>query len=259
MSPWIQVYANLPSHRKTCKLRDALGLKNNYEAVGLLVCLWSWMAVNAPSGSLSGFSPRDVADAAGYKKSPARFMEALSASGFFDESESGDLAAHDWDEHAGLLQDILEEQKRKTRDRVRKHREKKKASAKAPDEKPVELPQENGGCNVTETLCNAPTKPNLTKPNLCMSVVVGKEEEGMGVTTATAPERKVKKFEGVTGRGVIFLSDDQFDSLVELMDDTDVVDMYIQRLADFVIRTGAQLNHYETILKWWRQDGQVGQ
>ena len=253
MSPWIQVYANLPTHRKTCKMRDALGLKNNYEAVGLLVCLWAWMAVNAPSGSLAGFSSRDIADAAGYKKSPEKLMEAFVESGFFDRNDDCTLVAHDWDEHAGLLQDILEEQKRKTRDRVRKHREKKKAVADG-----MEKPSNNSGeCNVTETLCNAPTKPNLTKPNLSMSVVVGKGEDSMGVTTTTAPERKVKKFEGVTGRGVIFLSDAQFDELVELMDDTDVVDMYIQRLADFVIRTGAQLNHFETILKWWREDGQV--
>lgn len=248
MSPWIQVYANLPAHRKTCKLRDDLGLKNNYEAVGLLVCLWAWMAVNAPSGSLSGFSARDIADAAGYRKTPAKFVEALTDSGFFDAQENGSLAAHDWDEHAGLLQDALEEQKRKTRDRVRKHREKKKASEKA---------EETGGCNVTETLSNAPTKPNLTKPNLYKSVVVGKMEDGMGETTATAPDRKIKKFEGATGRGVIFLSDAQFDELVELMEDPDVVDMYIQRLADFIIRTGAQLNHFETILRWWREDGRV--
>ena len=253
MSPWIQVYANLPSHRKTCKMRDTLGLKNNYEAVGLLVCLWAWMAVNAPSGSLAGFSTRDIAEAAGYKKSPEKFRTALVDAGFLDEADDGALTAHDWDEHAGLLQDILEEQKRKTRDRVRKHREKKKTAAERPD-KPA--PDCSGG-NVTVALCNAPTKPNLTKPNLSMSVVVGKGEDSMGVTTTTAPERKVKKFEGITGRGVIFLSDAQFDELVELMEDTDVVDMYIQRLADFVIRTGAQLNHFETILKWWREDGQV--
>lgn len=246
MSPWIQVYANLPSHRKTCKMRDALGIKNNYEVVGLLVCLWTWMAVNAPSGSLAGFSDRDIAEAAGYRKTPAKFRAALVDAGFLDQLEDGSLAVHDWDEHAGLLQDALEEQKRKTRDRVRKHREKKKAAVF------------DSNCNVTSNGCNAPTKPNLTKPNLDISVDVVVDQDGSAVTTATAADRKLKKFEGITGKGVVFLSDAQFDALVEQMEDPDTVDLYIERLADFVIRTGAQVNHYETIVKWWKEDGQVG-
>lgn len=259
MSPWIQVYANLPSHRKTCKLRDALGIKNNFEAVGLLVCLWTWMAVNAPSGSLSGFSDRDIAEAAGYRKSPVKFKEALVEAGFLDTLDDGTLAVHDWDEHAGLLQDALEEQKRKTRDRVRKHREKKKAIVPDAEGDVVGNPACN--CNVTSNGCNAPTKPNLTKPNLNIPtavVVEGFVEGGCSaVTAATAEDRKLKKFEGATGKGVIFLSDAQFDALVEQMEDPDVVDLYITRLADYVIKTGAQLNHYETIIEWWRKDGEV--
>ena len=248
------MYANLPSHRKTCKMRDALGLKNNYEVVGLLVCLWTWMAVNAPSGSLAGFSARDIADAAGYKKSPEKFRTALVDAGFLDQTEDGGLLVHDWDEHAGLLQDILEEQKRKTRDRVRKHREKKKAAADR-GEKEVLC---NGNGNVTGNGCNAPTKPNLTKPNLNISVDAVVNQDGTAVTTATAADRKLKKFDGITGKGVVFLSDAQFDALVEQMEDPDTVDLYIERLADFVIRTGAQINHYETIVKWWKEDGEVG-
>lgn len=254
MSPWIQVYANLPSHRKTCKMRDALGLKNNYEAVGLLVCLWAWMAVNAPSGSLAGFSARDIAEAAGYKKSPEKLRTALVDAGFLDELDGGALVAHDWDEHAGLLQDILEEQKRKTRDRVRKHREKKKAVAERPDKPSLD----RRDCNVTETLCNAPTKPNLTKPNLSIPVDVVENPTVTGVTTATAADTDRLEFVGGTlGQGVVLLTETQEADLLERIG-LDGYNCYVKKLSDFILRTGASpKNHYETILRWYAEDTAV--
>lgn len=255
MSPWIQVYANLPSHRKTCKMRDALGLKNNYEAVGLLVCLWAWMAVNAPSGSLAGFSARDIAEAAGYKKSPEKLRTALVDAGFLDELDGGALVAHDWDEHAGLLQDILEEQKRKTRDRVRKHREKKKAVAERPDKPSLD----RRDCNVTETLCNAPTKPNLTKPNLYIPVDVVEKPTGTSVTaTATAADTDRLEFVGgMLGQGVVLLTEAQEADLLERIG-LDGYNCYVKKLSDFILRTGASpKNHYETILRWYAEDTAV--
>lgn len=155
MIPWIQVYTNLPSHRKTCRLRDALALKSNYEAVGLLICFWSWAAVNAVGGNLSGYSARDISDAAGYKKSPDKFLNALVASGFVDKTEDG-FAIHDWEEHAALLMDSNEQQKKNTRDRVRRYRERRKGNVESVG---------NGACNVTSNASNAPTLPNLTLPN----------------------------------------------------------------------------------------------
>lgn len=156
MIPWIQVYANLPSHRKTCRLRDELALKSNYEAVGLLVCFWSWAAVNAVGGNLAGYSARDISDAAGFKKSPDKFFGALVKAGFVDKTDEG-FAIHDWEEHAALLMDSNEQQKKNTRERVRRYRERRKAIS------------ENDGneeCNVTRNASNAPTLPNLTLPNL---------------------------------------------------------------------------------------------
>jgi hypothetical protein len=154
MIPWIQVYANLPGHRKTCKLRDSLNLKSNYEAVGLLVCLWSWAAVNAVDGNLSEYSARDIADATGYKKAPAKFLEAMVQAGFLDSGEDGTLGIHDWMEHAALLMDSNEQQKKNTRERVKRYRERKKNGDVTPS------------CNVTCNESNAPTLPNLTLPNL---------------------------------------------------------------------------------------------
>lgn len=157
MIPWIQVYSNLPQHPKTSKLADELGLTSaalnpNVLAVGLLVSLWTWAIQNAYNGDLSGCSVRSIAEACLWKKKPEALVNALIKTGFLDE----DMKLHDWDEYACLLMEQEENRRAKTRDRVKRYRDKKAASA---------VGGGNAQCNVTETLCNAPTKPDQTRPN----------------------------------------------------------------------------------------------
>lgn len=60
---------------------------------------------------------------------------------------------------------------------------------------------------------------------------------------------------GTLGKGVIKLSQAQSDSLLDTLG-LDMFNHYVERLADYIIRTGAVVhNHYETILKWWKEDG----
>ncbi len=67
-------------------------------------------------------------------------------------------------------------------------------------------------------------------------------------------DRKLKLFKGELGKGVVFLSDAQIADLLEKLD-LDAFDHYVDKLAAFIIDKGARVkNHYETILKWWRQD-----
>lgn len=128
MIPWIQVYSNLPMHPKTDRLVDELGLSSsavspNIVAVGILVSLWTWAIQNAYDGDLSRCSPRLIADACRWKKKPEALIMGLRAAGWLDE----DMKLHDWEEYAVLLMDTQDNQKEKTRERVRKYREKKKA------------------------------------------------------------------------------------------------------------------------------------
>lgn len=155
MIPWIQVYSNLPGHKKACKLRDGLGFSANYQAVGVVVCLWSWAAVNAPDGNLAGYSDRDIADAVGWRKSPSKLLSELVHAGFIDRGD-GVFRIHDWEEHAALLMDSDAQQRKNTRERVQRYRERKKQKENAAC---------NAGGNVTGNACNAPTLPNLTLPN----------------------------------------------------------------------------------------------
>ena len=76
--------------------------------------------------------------------------------------------------------------------------------------------------------------------------------------TASAAERKLKLINGELGKGVVFLSDAQVASLLDQLD-LDAFDYYVDKLANFIIRNDAKVkNHYETILRWWREDSMNG-
>ena len=181
MIPWIQVYSNLIHHPKTTALADELGIRSadanpNAVAAGMLVSLWLWAAQNATDGDLSRCSDRAIAEAAEYKKKPSAFVSALLETRWLDESKK----LHDWEQYASLLQDMNDRQKANTAARVRRLRERRKQESAVtvmPDaEEDVtqsEAPPDgdsNGYSNVTVTLGNAPTLPNLTLPNNTLPV-----------------------------------------------------------------------------------------
>lgn len=158
MIPWIQVYSNLTSHRKTGRLADELGLTNGFVspdvvAVGILISLWTWAIQNASNGDLSDCSARIIAEACRWKKKPEQLISALKSSGWMDE----DGRLHDWEEYTCLLMEQEDNRKAKTRERVQRYRDKKKASEETPC---------NGYSNVTDTPCNAPTRHNITIPDI---------------------------------------------------------------------------------------------
>ena len=73
-------------------------------------------------------------------------------------------------------------------------------------------------------------------------------------TAAAAAEKAVRMVGGELGKGVVFLSNEQISDLLDKLD-IDTFDYYVEKLAKFIIRNDATVkNHYETILKWWRQD-----
>ena len=75
---------------------------------------------------------------------------------------------------------------------------------------------------------------------------------------AAAAERKLKLLNGELGKGVVFLSDAQVASLLDQLD-LDAFDYYVDKLANFIIKNDARVkNHYETILRWWREDSMNG-
>lgn len=72
--------------------------------------------------------------------------------------------------------------------------------------------------------------------------------------TAAVKEKQLKIMKGELGKGVVMLTDEQVEDLLQKLD-LDGFDYYVDKLASFIIKNGAKVkNHYETILRWWRQD-----
>ena len=75
--------------------------------------------------------------------------------------------------------------------------------------------------------------------------------------TAT-DEDQLKKIGGKLGKGVVYLTDRQFESLLDRLG-MDAFNRYVDRLATFIIEKGAHIkNHYEMILKWYNEDCGLG-
>lgn len=259
--PWFQVFADLPGHIKIGKLRDGLKLKSRYEAVGLIVCIWSWAAVHAPSGELTEVSAQDLADAAGWRKSAKGFLEALVSSGFVDRGEDGSLSLHDWDGHQGMLQDALSRSRKKAADRQKAYRDRKRAEREAA-QRPSPVPEENAPRNATHSVTgditghnsNGPTSTN-TNTYTYLSKSVVDPTLPMGVTPdGDCGDRDILKLiGGDVGQGVLLLTDWQMDDLISRMG-LDGFDAYAKRLVAWVQRKGAQVDHYRTLLRWWQED-----
>lgn len=66
--------------------------------------------------------------------------------------------------------------------------------------------------------------------------------------------RQLEVLHGTLGKGVVRLTQEQMNSLIDKMGISDF-DEYMVRLANFIIENDAHVkNHYDTILKWWRED-----
>lgn len=101
-----------------------------------------------------------------------------------------------------------------------------------------------------------PTTASNTTPktNTYSTATADAQKDASPEAAAAAEKKKLRKITGPLGQGVVNLSDEQIDMLLDKMD-LDMFDYYVSRLADFILRSGATVkNHYATILKWWTED-----
>ena len=169
---WIQVEDTIREHDKIFNLSDELGIPDAY-AIGLMVCLWTWASSNAPDGDLSKFPPRAIASAAKWDKTgakaSARFYDALFKVKFLEKLEDGRIVIRNWEKYAVLIMDYAEQHREKTRERVKRYRDRKKKQKSAstePEKTPCNVSQAEKS-NVTDTLQNDDVTPipNHTIPN----------------------------------------------------------------------------------------------
>ena len=102
------------------------------------------------------------------------------------------------------------------------------------------------------TPTTTPSTNTSTTPTTAAAANTNTTKPGNAATAAA--ETMVKVVGGELGKNVVFLSDDQVADLLDKMG-IDTFDYYVEKLARFIIKNDATvMNHYETILKWWRQD-----
>lgn len=90
-----------------------------------------------------------------------------------------------------------------------------------------------------------------------IEVEVAVEGEGNPLADRGDDYNELKMLNGTLGKGVVKLSDAQFDALLDKLG-IDMFDYYVERLANFIIGSGAVVyNHFETILKWYEEDSQI--
>lgn len=138
---WIEVDANLRTHRKAVHLAALVG---DRRAWTYLVELWCWASQNEPTGIIRGAAARMVLEQViGWSGEPGKLADAMIESRWVDAQEDG-LYIHDWHEHQGAHIAKAEkdaERKRQTRERVeRRYRVQRTSSGRPADG--AECPQD---------------------------------------------------------------------------------------------------------------------
>lgn len=104
------------------------------------------------------------------------------------------------------------------------------------------------------TTASASASANTTASVTAAAAVTAKDHDSLA---AAAADKKLRILNGELGQGVIFLTNAQLEDLLSRLD-LEVFDYYVSKLAKFIIKNGADVkNHYETILKWWKEDSEV--
>ena len=164
---WIQIDTDVMEHDKIYNLADTLKVPNSH-AVGLMVCLWTWVARNAVDGDITNFPIRAIANGAGWKKKPELFFEAISSpSSLFVEHLDDKLQVRNWEERAAFFiayaeSRKFEEQKSKSTPRVQKYRDNLKANQDNNVTSSSEQIESDVSCNANETECNVSCNTNET-------------------------------------------------------------------------------------------------
>ena len=94
---WVEVHQSLPTHKKTVRVANALGIEQVH-AVGHLVTLWLWALDNAPDGDLDDATDGEIAFYAQWRGDATQFVDALRSAHFLDGNQ-----IHNWTDYAGRL------------------------------------------------------------------------------------------------------------------------------------------------------------
>ena len=99
------------------------------------------------------------------------------------------------------------------------------------------------------------TTPTSTSTSTATAAAVTATTSDAGGDGGT--DSVLKACGGTLGKGVVFLTEEQDADLLDRLG-LDVYDYYMDKLSTYIIENNARIrNHYETILKWWKEDGRI--
>lgn len=105
-----------------------------------------------------------------------------------------------------------------------------------------------------------PTTSTTTTPSTNTSTPTTTAAAATTTTTAldalaaATADRNLKMMSGELGKGVVALTDAQIEDLLERLG-LEMFDFYVDKLSTFIIKNGARVkSHYDTILRWYRED-----
>jgi hypothetical protein len=103
----------------------------------------------------------------------------------------------------------------------------------------------------TTTASTSTTTKTSTATSTAVAGTTTENEGGDG------QEHNVTVLGGNLGKGVVFISQEQMGDLLDRMG-IETFDYYVDKLSNYIIKNDAHVkNHYETILKWWKEDGAI--
>lgn len=102
---YVRLFTNFYTHRKTLRLRAALG----DAAYWIPPRLWAYAADSQPDGVFKDYSATELSSILGYTGDASRMLEALLHAGFMDREP---LRIHDWEQFNGFHQTFAERAKK---------------------------------------------------------------------------------------------------------------------------------------------------
>lgn len=248
---WIKLYIDMFDKRKIKKLR-------RLPAGNELLLIWIMLLATAGKCNAGGmifitesvpFTEEDLADELGFEVNTIKLaLSALEELDMISRKENGFIDIVGWEEHQNT--DKLAEIREQTRQRVAKCREKKR------------LTDGNVTGNATVTLGNALEEDKEEDKDKEYSFYhsAKKEFEKNELSTglSTSEDTKRKALGGELGKGVVFLSQEQMDDLLDKLS-IEEFDHYVGVVADCILKGKPykKKTHYQAILDMAAQDRKV--
>lgn len=178
------------------------------------------------------------------------------------ERIDGTVTIPNWEKHQSL--DSYEKRKEKDRLYQKERRDKqrqivgKSSDTSADSRQKIEYKSPDVGIAEVEEDKEIEKERDIRERKSCCRSLKENDDNGDGVTEKSDdPNDRIERWGGELGKGVVYLSQNQFDSLLDILG-MDGVNRYLSKLADFIIEKDAKVkNHYETILRWYEEDRKI--